>query len=127
MSNAFKTVVTSTVRDEVSRLGYSLPYGADSVIEAVADRLADHVEEKAKGLVEQVEGRYSSTDAQFALGALTEAGFITEPEPEPEPEPAVEQSTESSDEPAPAWAQGLITRLDALEALGRRAQERGLI
>ena len=123
MSNAFKAVVTSTVSEEVARVGYNLPDGASEVVEAVADRLADHVEQKAQSLVEQVEDRYSSYEAGFATDVLTEAGFLSGPEPEPEPVVA-----EPSDEEAPGWfksfADGITSRLGTLEDVARR---RGLL
>lgn len=117
MSNAFKAVVTSAIDEEASRVGYSLPPGASEVVEAVADRVADHAETQALALVEKVREEYDSTAADYAHAALTEAGFITEREPEPE------QAPESSDEQAPGWfksfADDITSRIGTLEGVAR--------
>ena len=124
MSNAFKAVVVTSVDEEASRVGFLIPAGGRDVVEAVADRVADHAETQALALVEQVSERYGQAEADWAHKALTEAGFITEPEPEPEPE----QATESSDEEAPGWfksfADGITSRLSTLEGVAR---DRGLL
>lgn len=120
MSNAFKSVATSTINEEVRRVGFALPSGASDVIESVADRLADHVEEQAKALIESVREDHGEQYHDFAVRYLTTAGFISEPEPEPE---NVSFTPESDDETVPAWAQALSDRVDRLFTVAR---ERGL-
>lgn len=105
MSNQIKQVVLSTISEQVGRVGYSLPSGANEVVEAVADRLADFAEETAKAIVERVQRDHGYGAQAEAL--LTEFGFISEPEPEP----VVEDSDEDDDEDS---------RLSRLEATVQR-------
>jgi hypothetical protein len=83
MSNQIKNALVEIANEEVRKFGYAPTGQYAEVIESLADRAADRLDDITKALVEAVAERHGEPYAEGAVAVLVEFGLM-DPEPEPE-------------------------------------------